>query len=118
MLRALWVGGFLFVITIAAGSVSLALAKFYGSQELMLLFPIVGVFCMFFGEKILAGMERKMGNSAGGAGSTLLRSIVASLVVISAPTMCWGAMVVVSDLMVIGLEVSGAPESFEDMTFL
>ena len=112
MIRALWIGGFLLVFTIVAGSISLALTKFYGQQELLLLFPLAGVLSMFFGEKILAGMERKLGRHPGGAGAALLRSVVASVIVISAPTLCWGAMQVISDLMVIGLESSGVPNTF------
>ncbi len=113
MVRALWVGLFLFFLSALGCALALGLMKYYNAYELGLIFPVTGVACMFLGEKLLQGMEVKLGNGKGGAGAVLMRSLISSLVVVAVPTLCWGGLLATSDVMALSMEAAGVPRDGE-----
>lgn len=113
-MRAVWVGIFLFVISLLAGAISVALTVYFNNPVLGLIFPLTGVACMFFGEKLLQGMEVKMGYPRGGAGVMLLRSTISAMVVWAVPAIAWGGVLAMSDLFLIGFEAAELPRNVEE----
>lgn len=116
LFKALWFGALLFVLIVVGCALSVALMAYYNQYEMGLLFPIIGVFCMLFGEKLLGSMEKAGGQDVGGAGSTLIRSCVAAGVVVMVPTLCWGVVLNVADLMVTGMVAGDLPRNSADFT--
>ncbi|MBB37126.1 MAG: hypothetical protein CME88_16590 [Hirschia sp.] len=113
-MRAVWVGLFLFTISLLAGAISIALMVYYDNTMLGLIFPLTGVACMFMGEKLLGGMEVKMGQAPGGAGAMLMRSTVSALIMWAVPALGWGGVLAMSDVFVLGFEAAELPRSHED----
>ncbi|MFC7290638.1 hypothetical protein [Hirschia litorea] len=109
LFRALWSGSMLFLLIVVGCALSVALMAYYQQYELGLIFPAIGVGCMLFGEKLLRAMESAGGQDPGGAGSTFVRSIVVAVVVILVPTLCWGMVLSVAKLMLIGMDTAEIP---------
>ena len=113
-MRAVWVGIFLFVISLIAGSVSIALMVYYDNPLIGLIFPTTGVVCMFCGEKLLLGLEVKMGQPRGGSGAMLLRSTISALVMWAVPAIAWGGVIAMSDVILLGFEAAEVPRNVEE----
>lgn len=114
-MRAVWVGVFLFVLSLLAGALSIALMIYFNNAAVGLIFPLTGVVCMFLGEKLLQGMEMKMGQPRGGAGVMLLRSTVSALIMWAVPAIGWGGVLAMSDVILIGFEAAELPRNVEDV---
>ena len=114
-MRAVLVGLFLFVISLVSGAISIALMRYYGNPMLGLIFPTTGVLCMFIGEKLLQGMEVKMGVAKGGAGAMFMRSSVSAMVMWLVPLLGWGGVLAMSDIVVLGMEAAEMPRSMNEV---
>ncbi len=116
LFRALWSGSMLFMLILLGCALSVALMSYYNQYELGLIFPVIGVLCMFFGEKLLRAMEVAGGQDPGGAGSTLIRSIVVAVVVITIPTLCWGIVMSIAEWILYGMEWGNLPRDTSDLS--
>ncbi len=116
LFRALWSGAILFVLIVLGCALSVALMVYFNQYELGLIFPTIGVLCMVFGEKVLRAMEAAGGEDPGGAGSTLIRSIVVAIVVVTIPTLCWSLVLTVSDFMVSGMTAGNFPKDAAELS--
>ncbi|WP_018996368.1 hypothetical protein [Hirschia maritima] len=116
LFRALWSGSMLFMLILLGCALSVALMSYYNQYELGLIFPVIGVLCMFFGEKLLRAMEVAGGQDPGGAGSTLIRSIVVAVVVITIPTLCWGIVMSLAEWILHGMEWGNLPRDTSDLS--
>ncbi len=116
LFRALWSGSMLFVLIVFGCALSVALMAYYNQYELGLIFPAIGVGCMLFGEKLLRAMESASGQDIGGAGSTFIRSLIVAIVVVIVPTMCWGIVISIANLMISGLITADVPRDISSLS--